>query len=144
MRIALVCSRFNQLIVDRLEQGARNALIRSDVDEGQIDTFWVPGALEIPAAAKLVIDAGGHDAVVALGVVLRGETYHFDVVADQSAAGLMSLALASATVITNGILTLDSLEQALDRAGGKLGNKGADAAVAALEMIDLGRQLRGG
>ncbi len=135
--VALVCSRFNRQLVDRLESGARTALVARGVDESRVDTFWVPGALEIPSAAKWVMDSGRYDALVGIGVVLRGETYHFEVVSDQSAAGLMSLALVGDLVITNGILTLDTLEQALDRAGGDLGNKGAEAAVAALEMLAL-------
>jgi 6,7-dimethyl-8-ribityllumazine synthase len=135
--VALVCSRFNRQLVDRLESGARDALVERGVDESRVDTFWVPGALEIPSAAKWVIDTGRYDALVGIGVVLRGETYHFEVVSDQSAAGLMSLAVEGDMVITNGILTLDTLEQALDRAGGDLGNKGAEAAVAALEMMAL-------
>lgn len=137
VRVALVCSRFNRQLVDRLESGARTALLEGGVDESRLDTFWVPGALEIPSAAKWVIDTGRYDALVGIGVVLRGETYHFEVVSNQSAAGLMSLAVLGDIVITNGILTLDTLEQALDRAGGDLGNKGAEAALAALEMLAL-------
>lgn len=142
--IALVCSRFNRQLVDRLEAGARTALVERGVDEGRIDTFWVPGALEIPSAARWVIDAGRHQAIVGIGVVLRGETYHFEVVSDQSAAGLMALSTVGDVVITNGILTLDTLQQALDRAGGDLGNKGAEAAVAAVEMLALRSQISSG
>lgn len=142
--IALVCSRFNRQLVDRLEAGARVALVERGVDEGRIDTFWVPGALEIPSAARWVIDAGRHQAIVGIGVVLRGETYHFEVVSDQSAAGLMALSTVGDVVITNGILTLDTLQQALDRAGGDLGNKGAEAAVAAVEMLALRSQISSG
>lgn len=142
--IALVCSHFNRQLVDQLEAGARAALVEHGVDETRIDTFWVPGALEIPSAAKWVIDAGRHQAIVGIGVVLRGETYHFEVVSDQSAAGLMVLATSGDVVITNAILTLDTLQQALDRAGGDLGNKGAEAAIAAVEMLALRRQITAG
>lgn len=142
--IALVCSRFNRQLVDRLEAGARAALAEHGVDERRIDTFWVPGALEIPAATNWVIGAGRHQAIVGIGVVLRGETHHFEVVSDQSAAGLMALSVSGDVVITNAILTLDTLQQALDRAGGDLGNKGAEAAVAAIEMLVLQRQITSG
>lgn len=141
-RVALVCARFNSLVVERLEHGARTELVRHGVDESVIDTVWVPGALEVPMVAATVADLGRHDAIVGLGVVIRGDTYHFEVVANQSAAGLARLALDRGLVVTNGILTVDSMDQALDRAGGKVGNKGADAALAALETLDVIRRVR--
>lgn len=141
VRVALVCARFNSLIVERLEQGARSELIRHGVAETDIDTVWVPGALEIPVAAKALADLGSYDAIVGLGVVIRGDTYHFEVVANQSAAGLSRLAMDSRLVVTNGILTVDTMDQALNRAGGKVGNKGAEAAAAALETLDVIRQV---
>jgi 6,7-dimethyl-8-ribityllumazine synthase len=137
LRFALVCSRFNDLVVSRLEAGARDALVRHGVDAEAIDTVWVPGALEIPLAAKSLAESERYDAVVALGAVVRGSTYHFEVVCNSSAAGLMQVGLDSNVVVTNGILTVDSMDQALDRAGGKVGNKGADVALAAIETIQV-------
>lgn len=134
-RFALVCARFNDLVVSRLESGARQSLARHGVTDDAIDTVWVPGAWEIPVVAKALASTGRYDAIVGLGAVIRGDTYHFEVVANQSAAGLAQVALESRAVVTNGILTVDTMEQALDRAGGKAGNKGADAAAAALETV---------
>jgi 6,7-dimethyl-8-ribityllumazine synthase len=136
-RVALVCSRFNDLIVSRLEHGARDLLVRHGTADDAIDTIWVPGAWEIPIAAKALAASGRYDAVVGLGAVMRGDTYHFDVVANQSAAGLARVALDTGVVVTNGIITVDTMDQALERAGSKAGNKGADAALAALETIDV-------
>ena len=134
-RIALVCARFNDLIVERLERGARRALVAHGVADEAITTFWVPGALEIPQVAKVAAAAGRFDAVVALGTVVRGDTYHFEVVSDASAAGLMQLSLESPVVITNAILTVEDEAQAVARAGDGDGNKGAQAAIAALETL---------
>lgn len=136
-RFVLVCSRFNDLIVSRLEAGARDVLVRHGVADDAIDTVWVPGAMEIPLAAKVAATSGRYDAVVALGAVLRGATYHFEVVANQSAAGLTRVALDTGVVVTNGILTVDTLDQAFERAGSKAGNKGADVALAALETLQV-------
>ena len=135
LRVALVCSRFNDLVVERLESGARDVLVRHGVADDAIDTMWVPGAWEIPMAAKAMAGTGRYDAVVGLGAVIRGATYHFEVVANQSAAGLARVALDTGVVVTNGIITVDSIEQALERAGSKAGNKGVDAAMAALETV---------
>ena len=135
LRVALVCSRFNDLIVERLERGARDALVRHGVADDAIDTLWVPGAWEIPMVAKTLAASGRYDAIAGLGAVIRGATYHFEVVANQSAAGLARVALDTGVVVTNGIITVDSIEQALERAGSKAGNKGADAAMAALETV---------
>lgn len=140
-RIALVCARFNDLIVDRLERGARRSLLAAGVADDDITTIWIPGALEAPSAIRAAVDSGRFDAVVALGAVMRGDTYHFEVVSDQSAAGIMRVALDTGAVITNGILTVDSEQQALDRAGDDDQNKGAAAAEAALEMLSVVAQL---
>lgn len=137
LRVALVCSRFNDLVVGRLEAGARDALVRHGVDDTHIDTVWVPGALEIPLAAKALAGTGRYDAIVALGAVMRGATYHFEVVCNQSAAGLARLSMETDVVVTNGILTVDTMDQALERAGSKAGNKGADVALAALETVNV-------
>jgi len=134
-RVALVCARFNDLIVERLVNGARRALVEHGVADDAIETFWVPGALEIPQVARAAATSGRFDAVVALGAVVRGDTYHFEVVSDASAAGLMQLSLDTDVVITNAILTVDDEDQAVVRAGGDDGNKGAQAALAALETL---------
>jgi 6,7-dimethyl-8-ribityllumazine synthase len=139
LRVALVCSRFNDLVVERLESGARDVLVRHGVADDAIDTMWVPGAWEIPMAAKAMAGTGRYDAVVGLGAVIRGATYHFEVVANQSAAGLARVALDTGVVVSNGIITVDSIEQALERAGSKAGNKGVDAAMAALETVAVVR-----
>lgn len=135
LRVALVCSRFNDLIVRRLEEGARDALVRHGAIDDAIDTVWVPGAWEIPMAARALADTRRYDAVVGLGAVMRGATYHFDVIANQSAAGLARVAHDTGVVVTNGIITVDTMDQALERAGSKAGNKGADAALAAIETV---------
>jgi len=137
LRIALVCSRFNDLIVGRLEAGARDALTRHGTGAEAIDTVWVPGAWEIPMAAQALATTGRYDAIVALGAVMRGATYHFEVIANQSAAGLTRVAHDTGLVVTNGIITVDTMDQALERAGSKAGNKGADAALAALETVNV-------
>ena len=141
-RFALVCSRFNDLIVSRLEHGARGTLLRRGVPDESITTTWVPGALEIPIVAQALADTGGYAAIIALGAVMRGATYHFEIVAQQSAAGLTRVALDTGVVVTNGILTVDTMDQALERAGSKAGNKGADAAEAALETVDVLERVR--
>lgn len=140
-RFALVCSRFNDVIVSRLEAGARDTLVRHHVIDDAIDTFWVPGAWEIPIIAKTVADTERYDAVIALGAVTRGATYHFEIVAGHSAAGLARIALDTGVVVTNGIITVDTMDQALEGAGSKAGNKGSDAALAALETVHLLAQL---
>jgi 6,7-dimethyl-8-ribityllumazine synthase len=137
LRVVLVCSRFNDLIVCRLEAGARDALTRHGTDPDAIDTVWVPGAWEIPMAAQALAETGRYDAIVALGAVMRGATYHFEVIANQSAAGLTRVAHDTGVVVTNGIITVDTMDQALERAGSKAGNKGADAALAALETVNV-------
>ena len=136
-RFALVCSRFNDLIVGRLESGARDILVRNGVADADIDTMWVPGAWEIPSAAKAAAATGRYDAIIGLGAVMRGATYHFEVISNQSAAGLQQLAMNTDVVVTNGIITVDTMDQALERAGSKAGNKGAEAALAALETVSV-------
>ena len=136
LRVALVCSRFNDLIVGRLEAGARDALIRHGATDHDIDTVWVPGAWEIPLVAAPLARSGRYDAIVGLGAVMRGATYHFEIIASQSASGLARVALDTGVVVTNGIITVDTMDQALERAGSKAGNKGADASLAAVETIN--------
>ena len=139
-RFALVASRFNELITKKLVEGAVDAIVRHGGDESAIDLVWVPGSLELPAAARRV---AGKDyaAVVCLGAVIRGQTPHFDYVAAECIKGVAQVALESKAAVTFGVLTTDSIEQAVERAGTKSGNKGFDAACAAIEMADLFGQL---
>jgi 6,7-dimethyl-8-ribityllumazine synthase len=141
LRFALVCSRFNDLIVGRLEAGARDALVRHGASPDDVDTVWVPGAWEIPLAAAPLASSGRYDAIIGLGAVMRGATYHFEIIANQSAAGLARVALDTGVVVTNGIITVDTMDQALERAGSKAGNKGADAALAAIETVNAIRSV---
>jgi 6,7-dimethyl-8-ribityllumazine synthase len=137
----LVVSRFNSYIVDSLEAGALEALRKHGVADANITVIRVPGALEIPLAAKSALVSNAFDAVIALGAVIRGATYHFEIVSNESARCLSDLALAHDTPVINGVLTVDTIEQAIERAGTKAGNKGAEAAVAAMEMVSLKRKL---
>jgi len=141
LRVALVCSRFNELVTERLLAGADDGLRRHGVDGASITVAWVPGAFELPLVAARLASSAEYDAVVVLGAVIRGATAHFDFVAGQCAAGVMRAQLDSGIPVVFGVLTTDTVEQALDRAGGKSGNKGFDAAAAAIEMADLLRQL---
>ena len=141
LRVALVCSRFNELVTERLMAGATDGLLRHGVDEASVTVAWVPGAFELPLAAARLAASGEVDAVVCLGAVIRGATAHFDYVAGQCAAGVMRAQLDAGIPVIFGVLTTETVEQALDRAGGKSGNKGFDAAAAAIEMADLLRQL---
>jgi len=136
-RIAIVAARFNPLLTESLLRGCLDTLRRHGVTEDRVDVAWVPGSFEVPLVAKKLAGDGDHAAVICLGCVIRGETPHFDHVAGQAAAGLMHAALATGVPIIFGILTTDSVDQALDRAGLKSGNKGSDAALAAIEMINL-------
>ncbi len=143
LRFALVVSRFNDFVVEPLVRGAVDALKRHGGAEKQIEIVRVPGAFDIPIVARKLAQSRRYDALVALGAVIRGETPHFDYVAGECASGLARIALESGVPIGFGVLTTDTVEQAVDRAGGKAGNKGADAALAALEMANLLRRLDG-
>lgn len=140
-RVALVCARFNDLIVNRLENGAKTALLRAGVAEEDIVSIKVPGALEIPIAMQAALATDKFDAAIALGVVLRGDTYHFEVVSNESSAGVMRVGLDSGRVVTNGILTVDTEAQADERSVDGPGNKGAEAAEAALELLAVCDEL---
>ena len=135
-RIAVVASRFNQFIVDQLVAGARDALQRRGIESSRQVLAWVPGAFELPLAAARLASSGRFDAVIALGAVIRGGTPHFDYVAGACANGLARVALDSGVPVIFGVLTTDDVEQALERAGTGEGNKGFDAAMTALEMIE--------
>jgi 6,7-dimethyl-8-ribityllumazine synthase len=137
MRVGIVCSRFNEFIVNALLDGARRGLTRHGVDSDEIDVAWVPGAFEIPLAAQAMAASGRYRAVVTLGAVIRGATAHFDYVAGQAAAGIQRVALETGVPVTFGVLTVDTIEQAIERAGTKAGNKGEQAAVDAIEMASL-------
>jgi 6,7-dimethyl-8-ribityllumazine synthase len=136
-RFCLVAARFNSIVVEPLVQGARDALRRHNVSEADITLVRVPGAWEIPWACRQIAESGKADAIIALGAVVRGSTPHFDYVASEVAKGVAQVSMSSGVIITFGVLTTDTLDQAIDRAGGKVGNKGADAALAALEMVSL-------
>jgi 6,7-dimethyl-8-ribityllumazine synthase len=142
MRLGIVVARFNELVSQRLLDGAVDALIRHGASADDIEVVWVPGSFEIPAAARELAEGNRVDGVVCLGVVIRGETAHFDYVAGEAARGVAAIHAATGVPTGFGVLTVDTLEQALDRAGGKHGNKGADAASATIEMVSLLRQLR--
>ena len=141
LRIALLASRFNETITKSLLEGALSALRRHGLDDASITVAWVPGAFELPLAAKRLAASGEFDAVVCLGAVIRGATAHFDYVAGQTAAGVARAALDTGVPIIFGALTTENIEQAIERSGTKAGNKGFDSAVAAIEMADLLRQL---
>jgi 6,7-dimethyl-8-ribityllumazine synthase len=136
-RIGIVVSRFNDLITKRLLEGAYDCLLRHGVKEADITTAWVPGSFEIPPVAKKLADKGKFDAVICLGTIIRGETPHFDYIAGQSSKGIGQIALENKIPIIYGVLTCDSVDQAVDRAGSKSGNRGWQAALTALEMANL-------
>lgn len=142
-RYTLVVGRFNQFVVDSLVEGAMDALIRHGVSDDQITVVRVPGAYEIPLAAQAVAEKGDVDAIIALGAVIRGSTPHFDYVAGEAASGLNRVQMDTGIPVAFGVLTVDSIEQAIERAGTKAGNKGAEAAMVAIEMVSLLRQLGG-
>lgn len=141
LRVAIVVSRFNETISKRLVEGALDTLVRHGIPEDSIQLAWVPGAFEIPGAAARFCDSGEVDAVICLGVVIRGQTAHFEYVAGQAMTGIGALAARGDLPVICGVLTTENTEQAEDRAGGKMGNKGAEAAVAAIEMADLYAKL---
>lgn len=141
LRIAIVASRFNGLIVEPLVAGALDAFVRSGGSADDVTIVRCPGAWELPQVVRRVIDRGGIDAVIALGAVIRGATPHFDFVAGEAAKGLGNLGTTSNVAISFGVLTTDTIEQALERAGTKAGNKGFDAALAGIELANLYRAL---
>jgi len=143
LRFALVVSRFNEFISRKLLEGARDALGRHGVAGEDVDVVWVPGSFEIPLAAARMAESGRYDAVICLGAVIRGATPHFDYVAAEVAKGIAHVSLQTGLPILFGVLTTDSIEQAIERAGTKAGNKGFDAALAAIEMANLLRELPG-
>ena len=143
LRVAIVVARFNEFVTRKLLQGALAALERHGVRDEDIAVSWVSGSFEVPLVARTQALSEKFDAVVCLGAVIRGETAHFDHVAGQAASGIARASQESGVPVIFGVLTTDTVEQAINRAGGKSGNKGYDAAVAAIEMADLMRQLKG-
>jgi len=141
LRFGIVLSRFNDFIVERLLGGALDALRRNGADEQDIDIFKVPGAFEIPLVAKKAAESGKYDAVICLGAVIRGGTPHFEYVAAEVSKGIAGVAIESGIPISFGVLTTDTIEQAIERAGAKSGNKGWDAAFAAIETANLIKQM---
>ncbi len=143
LKFGIVISRFNEFITSSLLQGAIDGLIRHGAKETSITTVWVPGAFEIPFIAKQMAESDKYDAIICLGTVIRGATAHFDYISGQMTAGISQIALQTNIPLIFGVLTTDTIEQAIERAGTKSGNKGYDAAQAAIEMANLKRQLKG-
>ncbi|HSA06343.1 MAG TPA: 6,7-dimethyl-8-ribityllumazine synthase [Candidatus Gastranaerophilales bacterium] len=143
-KFAIVIARFNEFIGSKLLSGCIDALKRHGVDEENIEMAWVPGSFEIPLAAKKFAASGKYDAVIALGAVIRGSTPHFDYVASEIAKGVAQVGLETSVPVIFGVLTTDNIEQAIERAGTKSGNKGADAAKTAIEMVNLLNSINAG
>ena len=141
IKVGIVAARFNEFIVSKLVAGARDGLLRHDVKDEDIDLAWVPGAFEIPLIASKMAKSGKYDAVICLGAVIRGATSHYDYVCSEVSKGIASVSLTSDIPVVFGVLTTDNIEQAIERAGTKAGNKGYDCALGAIEMVNLVRQL---
>lgn len=141
IRVGIVAARFNEFIVGKLVGGAMDALLRHDVREEDIDLAWVPGAFEIPLIAKKMAESGKYDAVICLGAVIRGATSHYDLVCNEAAKGIAHVSLDSGVPVLFGVVTTENIEQAIERAGSKAGNKGYDSAIAAIEMVNLVRAI---
>ncbi len=137
VRIGIVVSRFNEAVTGKLLEGAIDALTRHEVKDEHITTIWTPGAFEIPATAQRVVETNRYEAVICLGAVIRGDTPHFDYIAAEVTKGIAQVSMTAQIPVIFGVLTTDTVEQAVDRAGAKAGNKGFNAALAALEMISL-------
>ncbi|MBP6492027.1 MAG: 6,7-dimethyl-8-ribityllumazine synthase [Clostridia bacterium] len=141
LKIGIAAARFNEFIVSKLVGGAEDALLRHGAAAEDIDLVWVPGAFELPFAAKKMAASGKYDAVICLGTVIRGSTSHYDLVCAEVSKGVASVGLSSEVPVLFGVLTTDTIEQAIERAGTKAGNKGFDAAVSAIEMINLMKNM---
>lgn len=142
LKVGIVASRFNEFIVTKLIGGAQDGLIRHGVDDKDIDLVWVPGAFEIPLAAKRMAESGKYDAVICLGAVIRGATSHYDYVCAEVSKGVATAGLATNVPTIFGILTTDNIEQAIERAGTKSGNKGYDCACSAIEMVNMFKAMK--
>jgi 6,7-dimethyl-8-ribityllumazine synthase len=141
-RVAILVSRYNELVTRRLLDGAVACCLEAGLDRAHIDVIWVPGAFELPAAAAVAAESGGYACLVALGAVIRGETPHFDYVSSETTRGLGEVAVRHGFAVGFGVLTVDSMQQAVERAGGSAGNKGYEAAGAALQTADVMAQIR--
>ena len=141
VRIAIVAGRFNEFITSKLVGGALDVLKRNDVSEENIDIAWVPGAFEIPLITKKLANTGKYDAIITLGAVIKGSTPHFDYVCSEVSKGVAQISLQSELPVIFGVLTTNNIEEAIERAGTKAGNKGADAAFSAIEMINLIKEI---
>ena len=141
MKVAIIISRFNELFTKKLQEGAIDCLLRHEASEEDIDIIWVPGAFEIPPVAKMMADKKKHDAIICLGAVIRGDTPHFDYVAAEVSKGIANASMESMIPIIYGVITTDTLEQAIERAGTKGGNKGFNAALSAIEMANLYKKI---
>ena len=141
IRVGIVAARFNEFIVSKLLSGCEDALLRHGVDAADISVAWVPGAFEIPLIASKMAKSGKYDAVIALGAVIRGSTSHYDYVCSEVSKGVASTALSTGVPVLFGVLTTDTIEQAIERAGTKAGNKGAECAQGAIEMVNLFRAM---
>lgn len=141
MKVGIVAARFNEVIVNKLVGGALDGLRRHGVEEDNISTAWVPGAFEIPFIAKKMAESGKYDAVIALGAVIRGSTSHYDLVCNEAAKGIAQAGLATGVPVLFGVITTENIEQAIERAGSKAGNKGYDCALSAIEMVNLMEKL---
>ena len=141
IRVGIVAARFNEFITSRLLGGAMDALLRHDVQEEDIHVAWVPGAFEIPLIASKMAKSGTYDAVICLGAVIRGSTSHYDYVCNEVSKGIAAVSLESGVPVLFGVLTTENIEQAIERAGTKAGNKGYDCAVSAIEMVNLIREM---
>lgn len=141
MKFGIVAARFNEFIVSKLIGGAEDALLRHGADDNDITLAWVPGAFEIPTAAKRMAQSGKYDAVICLGAVIRGATSHYDYVCNEVSKGIAQVSLETGVPVMFGVVTTENIEQAVERAGTKAGNKGYDAAVSAIEMVDLIKKL---
>ncbi|REJ20170.1 MAG: 6,7-dimethyl-8-ribityllumazine synthase [Paenibacillaceae bacterium] len=142
LKYGIVAGRFNEFIVSKLVSGALDALKRHGADDSEIEIAWVPGAFEIPLIAQKMADSGKYDAVITLGAVIRGSTPHFDYVCNEVSKGVAAISLKTGVPVIFGVLTTDTIEQAVERAGTKAGNKGWDAAVTAIEMANLTRAIQ--
>ena len=140
-KVAIINGRFNHIITDRLVEGAKDAFVRHGGDESNLDLILVPGAFEIPFALKKALESGKYDAVCCVGAVIRGSTPHFDYVSAEATKGIASVTLEYGKPVSNGVLTTDTIEQAIERAGSKVGNKGAEAMITIVEMLDLYREM---
>ncbi len=141
VKIGIVAARFNEFIVSKLVAGARDGLVRHNVEDDDITLAWVPGAFEIPVMAKKMAESGKYDAVICLGAVIRGATSHYDYVCAEVSKGIASVSLETGIPVMFGVVTTDNIEQAIERAGTKAGNKGYDCALGAIEMINLAKQM---